>query len=234
MSEAAKRYKKVDQREHVLLRPGMYIGSTEPDRIKTWVLDTTSDVERFIKKEIDYVPGLYKIFDEILVNALDHVTRLKNQKSPVAQYQVKNIKISISPEGEISVENDGDGIDVVQHPDEENLYVPEMIFGHLLTSSNYDDSEDRVIGGQNGIGAKACNIFSKEFRIETIDARLGKKYVQTFRDNMSVRETPKITSATSKKPYMKITFTPDYKRFHSADGLSQDMRALFLRRCYEP
>ena len=217
------------------MRPGMYIGSIEVDRIKTWVLDEPA--ERFVKKEIDYIPGLYKIFDEILVNALDHLTRLKQQKQPLPQHQVKSIKICIptatSPDGEISIENDGDGIDVFQHPEEENLYVPELIFGHLLTSSNYDDTEERTIGGQNGIGAKACNIFSKIFRIETIDARLGKKYTQTFRENMSQREAPKISPCVSKKPYTKISFLPDYARFHSPKGLSEDMRSLFMRRCYD-
>jgi len=235
----ASKYKRIDPREHVLLRPGMYIGSTQPDRIRTWVVEDASDAStsigshRFVKAEIEYVPGLYKIFDEILVNALDQVTRLRSQRDPPPQHQVRSIKIVISREtGRISVENDGDGIDVVKHPDED-IYVPEMIFGHLLTSSNYDDDEDRVIGGQNGIGAKACNIFSKAFTIETVDARLGKKYVQTFRDNMSVREAPKITSvAASKKPYTRIEFLPDYRRFQ-CDGLSEDMYSLFLRRCYD-
>jgi DNA topoisomerase-2 len=225
---AAKRYKKVDPREHVLLRPGMYIGSTEPDRLRTWTLDPDSG--RFVKRDVDYVPGLYKIFDEILVNSIDHGTRLKTIKNPPAQFQVKSIKISIdAATGFISVENDGDGIPVVIHP-ESGVYVPEMIFGQLMTSSNYDDAEERVIGGQNGIGAKACNIFSKRFTVETVDSHTLKKYVQTFRDNMSVRDPPKITMvAATKKPYTKITFLPDYKRFH-CDGLSVDMHQVrFLK-----
>ena len=224
---AAKKYKKVDQREHVLLRPGMYIGSTEPDRIKTWI--APDDAKAFEKREIEYVPGLYKIFDEILVNSLDQVTRLKQQST--TEHQVKKISIEISREtGRISVENDGDGIDVIKHP-EEGVFVPELIFGHLLTSSNYNDDDARIIGGQNGIGAKACNIFSKEFIVETIDARTGLKYVQHFRDNMSIREAPKITKS-SKKPMTRIEFLPDYARFHCA-GLSNDMYYLFLRRCYD-
>ncbi len=218
-SNAAKRYKKVDPREHVLLRPGMYIGSTEPDRLKTWTLDV--DKNLFIKRDVDYVPGLYKIFDEILVNAIDHVTMLKKNKG--TQHQVKSIKISIDvATGVISVENDGDGIPIVLHP-ETGVYVPEMIFGQLMTSSNYDDGEERVVGGQNGIGAKACNIFSKRFVVETVDAGTMKKYVQTFRDNMSTKDAPKITSvAAGKKPYTKISFLPDYPRFHCT-GLSDDM-----------
>lgn len=232
-ANAAKRFKKTEQREHVLLRPGMYIGAVEPDRQAMWVLDDGGD--RFVKREIDYVPGLYKIFDEILVNALDHATSLRQQTSPPAQHFVKAIKVSIDrASGEISVENDGDGIPVVVHP-ETKLWVPEMIFGHMLTGSNYDDEKQRIVGGQNGIGAKACNIFSTRFEVETVDARAGKKYKQVFRNNMSVIEPPKITAATAagKKPYTRITFLPDYARFKSPGGLSDDMRALLLRRCYD-
>ena len=235
-SAAAKKYKKLDQREHVLLRPGMYIGSTEPDHIRTWVhapaaSEKLEKFEKFEKREIEYIPGLYKIFDEILVNSLDQITRLKLQKDPVVQHHVKSIKIEINSEtGVIAVENDGDGIVIVKHPDED-IYIPEMIFGHLLTGSNYNDKEERIIGGQNGIGAKACNIFSKTFTITTVDARQGKKYVQTFRDNMSIRDAPKITSY-SKKPFTRIEFLPDYKRFHCTT-LSPDMYTLFLRRCYD-
>ena len=157
------------------------------------------------------------------------MTHLKHLKT--AKVQVKRIEVEIDrATGRISVENDGDGIDVVLHA-EENIYVPELIFGHLLTSSNYDDTEERIIGGQNGIGAKACNIFSKEFTVETVDAVAGLKYVQTFRDNMSVREKPKITKS-SKKPYTRISFVPDYARFHCAN-LSDDMHGLFVRRCYD-
>ena len=56
------------------------------------------------------------------------------------------------------------------------MYVPEMIFGHLLTSSNYDDSVQRFTGGRHGYGAKLTNIFSKRFEVEIVDPK-RKKYV---------------------------------------------------------
>lgn len=49
----------------------------------------------------------------------------------------------------------------------EKMYVPELIFGTLLTSSNYNDDEKKVTGGRNGYGAKLCNIFSTKFVLET-------------------------------------------------------------------
>jgi len=79
----------------------------------------------------------------------------------------------------ISVENDGRGIPIEMHS-KEGVYVPELIFGHLLTSSNYDDNERKVTGGRNGYGAKLCNIFSTEFVVETVDGSKGKKFKQVI------------------------------------------------------
>ena len=225
------KYRKLDHREHVLARPGMYVGSIEPDVQSTWVFDTES--KRMIKREISFTPGLYKIYDEILVNAVDHVTRLKQLKEQEPDTIVtKNIKISINREtGEISVFNDGDGIEVEKHA-EHGIWIPEMIFGHLLTSANYDDTDEKTIGGQNGIGAKACNIFSKRFVVETVDYQRSKLYKQEFRDNMSVIEPPKI-SACKKRPYTTISFVPDYERFKMPNGMTDEMYSLFMKRAYD-
>ncbi len=64
--------------------------------------------------------------------------------------------------------NNGEGIPIEIHK-EYNVYVPELIFGHLLTGSNYDDTEKKVVGGRNGFGAKLTNIFSEKFSIEVGD-----------------------------------------------------------------
>jgi DNA topoisomerase II len=179
MAALHEKYRKLDPRQHVLTRPGMYIGSVDEDVCMTWTYDIGTST--FQKKEIRYVPGLYKIFDEILVNALDHVTRLKAMKEKDASITtVKNIKIRIDKvSGEIEVMNDGEGIDIEQHP-EHHVWIPELIFGNMLTSANYDDNEEKIIGGQNGIGAKACNIFSSRFYLETVDSKRKKIYTQEF------------------------------------------------------
>ena len=118
-------------------------------------------------REINYCPGLYKIFDEILVNAADNFQR---------DHTMTAIKIEIDPiMNKISVWNNGRGIPIVIHP-KEKVYVPEMIFGQLLTSSNYDDNQKKVTGGRNGYGAKLANIFSTKFVIHTADSSNGKIY----------------------------------------------------------
>ena len=67
---------------------------------------------------------------------------------------------------------------------EHKVYIPEMIFGQLLTSSNYNDSEKKTTGGRNGFGAKLANIFSTKFILETADTKTNKYYKQVFRKNM--------------------------------------------------
>ena len=152
----SEKYVKLDQREHVLQRSGMYIGSIEEDKYDTWLYDCFEN--RIVKREVKYVPGLFKIFDEILVNAIDHSTRLKIAKQTNQDVNcMKTIKVSIDKDnGDIEVFNDGDGIEVVRHP-EHNIYIPELIFGNMLTSTNYDDNVDRIIGGTNGVGSKCIS-----------------------------------------------------------------------------
>ncbi|KAJ1930823.1 DNA topoisomerase 2, partial [Kickxella alabastrina] len=214
-------YQKKTPIEHVLLRPDTYIGSVEPTNDKMWVMDPAT--MRMVYREIRYTPGLYKIVDEILVNAADNKAR-----DPT----MKKIEITIDKEsGVISILNDGKGIPIEIHK-EQHVYVPELIFGHLLTSSNYNDTEEKITGGRNGYGAKLCNIFSKEFTVETTDMTAQKKYVQTFNDNMSKIGKPKITKYALKKEYTKITFCPDYAKFQMTH-LDDDAFALITKRAYD-
>ncbi|KAH8689414.1 DNA topoisomerase II [Talaromyces proteolyticus] len=217
---AADKYQKLTQLEHILKRPDTYIGSIEKTTQQMWVYDTSSDAMEF--REVTYVPGLYKIFDEIVVNAADNKQNDKN---------MDEIKITIDREsGEISVWNNGRGIPIEIHP-KENIYVPELIFGHLLTSSNYDDNQMKVTGGRNGFGAKLCNVFSNEFTIETYDSRQKKKYKQTWTANMSKMGKARITDCKG-DDYTKITFKPDYAKF-GMEGMDDDFEALVKRRVYD-
>ena len=222
----AQKYVQLSQNEHVLHRPGMYIGSIEKELTSAWILN--QDGSRMIKEKIEYIPGLFKIYDEIVANAIDQAIRLNTTN---ATNKVKNIKIDINKEtGEISVFNDGEGIEIAEHP-EQKMYIPQMIFGNLLTSTNYDDNEERMVQGTNGIGCKACNIFSKWFELETVDANVGKMYIQKWENNMNIVNKPSIRKAT-KKPYTIIRFLPDYERF-GLKSLSTDMYEIMRKRAYD-
>lgn len=223
------KYKKYKLRDHVYQIPDTYISSVESTKINAYVLD--NDNNKMINKEISYVPGLLKIFDEVIVNAIDHSTRLKMEEKDGKENikHVKNIKVTINKEtGYISVFNDGNGIDIVKHPEHDNVWIPEMIFSELLTSTNYDKNQEKIIGGKGGLGTKLCNIFSKEFKIETVDHYRKKIYKQTFRNNMIDKDPPEISSYT-KVPYTIITFLPDYERF-GLTGITDDIYDIFRRR----
>ena len=227
MANIEDKYKKHELRSHIYSRPAMYIGSIEPNCIDTYIVDNSNKI---IKKNITYIPGLFKIFDEALVNAIDHSVRTREDKNENSII-VKNIRVSINKAtGIIEVFNDGNGIEVVKHG-EYDIYIPEMIFGELLTSSNYNDDEIRTIGGVNGLGIKLANIFSKEFTIETIDHIRKKIYKQTFRENLTIKEEPDI-KACQKKPYTKISFLPDYEKFGLKE-MTDDIYDLFKRRVYD-
>ncbi|EEP78152.1 DNA topoisomerase 2 [Uncinocarpus reesii 1704] len=213
-------YQKLTQKEHIIRRPDTYIGSVERTQQQMWVFNSTTEQMEF--REVSYVPGLYKIFDEILVNAADN----KQRDSSMSE-----IRVTLDKEaGEISVWNNGRGIPVEIHS-KEKIYIPELIFGHLLTSSNYDDDQAKVTGGRNGYGAKLCNIFSTEFTVETADSNSKKKYKQTWKDNMSVMGKAKIADVKG-DDYTKITFKPDFMKF-GMEGMDDDFEALVKRRVYD-
>ncbi|KAH8659309.1 DNA topoisomerase [Tricladium varicosporioides] len=217
---ASDQYQKLTQLQHIIKRPDTYIGSVEQTDQQLWVFN--SETSQMELRKVTFVPGLYKIFDEILVNAADNKSR---------DPSMKWIKVVVDKEkGEISVENDGEGIAVEIHS-KEKIYIPEMIFGHLLTGSNYDDDEQKTTGGRNGYGAKLCNIFSTEFTIETQDSSRGKRYKQTWTDNMSKMGKAKISSSKS-ADFTRVTFTPDYQKF-KMQGIDEDFEALVKRRVYD-
>ena len=164
MKSIEKTYQKLSQIEHIQKRPGMYIGSIKKTKEFNWIYDNDFIQE----KEITYSPGFLKIFDEILTNALDHSERSKT---------LNCIKVTFD-KNKISVYNNGEGIPVVLHKDY-NVYIPELIFGTLLSGSNYDDLEKRTGAGTNGLGSKLTCIFSKEFTIETVDSERKLKFIQT-------------------------------------------------------
>ena len=239
----AKTYQKKTDREHILDAPDTYIGSVEQDTIKDWIirdsetLSTSSnsvvDKRKAFKmehKEFIWIPGLYKCFDEGIVNARDHQIRMQQK---IAQGEdvkpVSYIHIDVDHEtGIISMTNDGNGIDVEKHPDH-NIWIPEMIFGHLRTSTNYDKTEKKIVGGKNGFGFKLVLIYSKWGYVETIDHTRGLKYKQEFKDNLTEIGKPKITKVKTQKPYTKISFLPDYPRF-GLSHLSHDMFQLLKKR----
>src|SRR5210317_1995165 len=201
--------------EHILKRPDSYVGPVDLNVEPYWVLN--SNKSQFEKKNLKYSPALLKIFDEILVNAID-----RNSMHPK---NVSSISVDIDKDsGAVSIENNGPlgGIGVRMH-EKEGLWNRELTFGHLLTSTNYDDSKKRVVGGRNGYGAKLTNIYSSEFSIVIKDHENKQTYSQKWSKNMTVCEPPKIKKHSGATSSVSITFVPDWRRF----GLSKMENAIY-------
>ena len=228
----ASQYKKLSQLEHILQLPDTYIGSVETQQEPRWVYDAESS--RMIHRLIQFNPGFYKTFDEIVVNARDALVRTQ---ADAKKTSIKRIDVTaglVNGQFTITVKNDGDGIPVEVHP-EYKVHVPELIFGHLLTSSNYDKNEEKIVGGKNGYGAKLANIFSNRFEVNCRDVVSGQRYEQVWSKNMTKCDKPSIKK-DSGKGYVQIVYCPDLSRFKGVgvnSSIHPDMLAVLHTRSIE-
>jgi DNA topoisomerase-2 len=208
--------------EHILKRPDSYVGPVEQGTEPYWILDGST----FTKKNLKYSPALLKIFDEILVNAID-----RNSLHPK---HVSSISVAIDKDvGSVTIENNGPlgGIGVRMH-EKEGLWNPELVFGHLLTSTNYDDSQKRIVGGRNGYGAKLANIYSTDFSVIIKDHETKQTYTQKWSKNMTVCDPPKIKKHSGATSSVSITFTPEWKRF-GMSKMDDTIYNIFQKRVWD-
>jgi len=222
----AKQYQSMTALEHIAKKPDTYIGAIEIDNLDTWVLN--EDNTKFEYRTVKWVPGLYKCFDEAIVNARDHAIRMALSKEK-KKHLVKNINISCH-DGVIEIMNDGNGIDIAKHP-KDKLWIPEMIFMHLRTSTNYDDEEKKLVGGKNGFGIKLVFVFAKWGEIETVDHIRKLKYTQRVEHNLKKIHPPKIVSYTG-KPYTRVRWMPDYEKF-GLTSMTTDIWDLLRKRAFD-
>ena len=214
------KYTTMSERDHIISRPGMYVGSTKEEEFSTFVYNVED--EKMTLKDITYSPAMLKLFDEILSNSCDEFRRKDNMG--LTQIEVCVDKINQC----ISIKDNG-GIPIVKHK-EAGCYVPEFIFGQLRTSSNYDDSEDRNVIGTNGLGAVLSNIFSKKFIVESCDSK--NKIKVEWTENMSKKSDPIIEK--SKEHYTKTTFWIDFEKFGQKEyGLNEDFVSILHKRCID-
>ena len=212
-------YKSMDPIEHIILRPGMYIGSVKNEPKQMFIY--SSEDEKMILKEVEYTPALFKLLDEIISNSCDEYRRPNNMG-------LTELHVHIDKSGTVIIKDNG-GIPVVKHK-EAKVYVPEFIFGQLRTSSNYDDTENRDVIGTNGLGSKICNIFSETFSIYTADGkhsfyRSWKNNMRTINDDLSVK--------ACKKHFTESNFKIDFSKFECGDEFSDDFISVIEKRCID-
>ncbi len=206
-------FKGLSDIDHVLLRSGMYIGSIDTITDNLWIYDSIA--KHMTWKKVLYNPGLYKIADEIIANAYDEFKRSQVDKT---RSPVKSIDVSVTPSPlTIRVTNHGESIPI-EVDEESGKMIPELVFGNLRTSSNYDDSDEREWNGTNGIGSKATNIYSNRFTVELMNPKFGKSYKQTWTGNMKTCGKAEIKKSASSKGSVSIEFEPDLSRFCKDTG----------------
>lgn len=213
--------RKVSQREHVLLRPGLYVGSLRRDARPEWLLDLTS--MRMVKATTEIPLGMERVFLEVLSNATD-----ANHKAQLAGLPMSAITVNMD-DTTVEVINEGWRVQVEVDP-KEQIYIPEMIFGQMLSGSNFDENQDRVGCGTYGIGVKATNVFSKEFAVEIGDPETHQLYTQRWSGNMAIKEAPVIAPYDEDSPYVRVIYTLDFKRFgYEAGAYPPDAASLFAK-----
>lgn len=219
-----KRYQKMDQISHILKRPDMYCGSIRMRQLSEYTARQKTDSGyEIIKSDITMSPAILRIFVEPLSNAIDNVERSKKTNTPCTK-----IKVYINKDtGETSVWNDGDVVPI-EFDKDENCYNHTMIFGQLLTGSNYNDEEERIVSGRNGIGVKLCNIFSTYFKVQGCDPVNNKSFSQEWSNNMRQVEEP-VVKQSKTKGFTHITWIPDFKRFGLKSGYTHEIIDLYVR-----
>jgi len=210
-----KKFKKLDDIDHVILRPGMYIGSIKPHKSTKWIVED----DKMSQKEVTYNPGLLKIFDEIVTNSVDESKR--------AGSKLNTVKVNIDRTTNYINIWDNGGIPVVKHTQHKE-WIPEMIFSNLKAGSNFNDEEQRTGAGTNGVGSTLTNIYSKEFTVTTCDG--VNHFTQTFSNNMRKRTSPKTKKYT--KGFTEINYLVDFEKF-ALTGIDEDHFKMIEKRVYD-
>ena len=225
MTDLSTAYQRKTHREHILSLPDTYIGSIETTQEEVFL----HTADKFKPETIAVNPGFYKLIDELLVNAHDHAIRLRQKNS---DDPVKKINILCDTNG-FTIENDGEPIDVAEHP-EHKVWIPQMIFGELLTSTNYNKDEKKLVGGKNGYGVKLVNIFAKEMKVFVHDKARKLLYEQSFEDNMTKIGKPSVTTPKKKPDVLSVAigWKPDFARFGMTE-ITADMQRLIERRVWD-
>jgi DNA topoisomerase-2 len=225
------KYESLSFRDHVRKRSGMYVGSLQEVENNVWILN--KDTDTLVKKVLKYSIANYNIIDEIIVNSIDHIHRCVNIKG---KNRCDTIKLNFDKEtGIISVYNNGEGI-IVEKYENNDYYIPEMIFSKPMSGSNFSENAEKISCGMNGSGGKICNILSKFFEIETTDLKNKLHYYQKFEDGNLIKNTPVITKLAKvdkdkKDPYTKVTFLVEYELFNNK-GYNKELSDILEQLLY--
>ena len=213
------KYKELSEREHILRRSGMWVGSIKQELKTMFLYNSESEIMEL--REVEYTPAMLKVVDEVISNSCDEYRRKDN-------LGLTDIWVTLEENGWITIKDNG-GIPVVKHK-EAGVYVPEFIFGRLRTSSNYDDTEDRNVIGTNGVGGSLANVFSKEFIIDTCDKK--NKFHRSWSNNME-KANDDLKIEKTDKHYTQTKFLLDFEKFDNQECFNLDFVDIIEKRCID-
>lgn len=203
--------KTLSEVEHVLKNPGMYIGGVRTISKSLYIYNG----KKMERRDVEFIPGLEKLIDEILTNAVDEAIRtdFKNANRIDIAMDKKSVRVKDNGRGLPQGKNDDGHVQAV------------VAYTHARTGGNFDEKGAK--GGMHGLGAFLTNVFSKKFSVKTCDG----KNLMTFNctNNMSNIENP--STKPQKSIGTEIYFEPDFTLF-STDGYSKLYYELILDKVY--
>lgn len=201
--------KKLDDRQHILARPSMYIGAIDKTEIQDYIFE--NDSLKYGAQTI--VPGLLKIINEIIDNSIDAAIR-SNFKCGC------NISVKMD-DNYVIVKDDGAGIPFKKADGE---YMALLAWNFAKAGANFDDDENRVTIGMNGVGSYCTNVWSTKFIGTTHNS--GKAFKFTSKNNASEH---KYEINDSNNVGTEVKFYPDLKRFKIDKIDEQHQNAIYQR-----
>ena len=197
-------YTTMTDKAHILHVPDTYIGSTDPEERTEIILDTAN--KKLINSKVSISKGIERLFLEILSNAGDNADNSRRMGVNPGSIDV------VMDRQWIKIRNGGVSIPVEYSPHTPDKLVPELIFGQLRSSSNYDTNVVRMGCGRNGFGAKLTNIFSLEFQVSVGDNKNKKLYNGVWKNNMNDGPESKIEDYEG-PGFVEVSWLLDFKRF---------------------
>lgn len=214
--------KQLSERDHMLLRPGQYIGATTVSQVPAFIFNESEN--KFEFSQVSYVPALLKIISEIIDNALDEAVRTDFKYANKINIEISDTTVKVSDNGR------GIPLDVDQDSGVSQL---ELALAYPRAGTNFNDDERNSIG-MNGIGSYATNVMSTKFKAISITGK--GKGILTCSNNLDKRKCV-INSYISDKTGTTVEFDPDMSRFEidKIDDTHKNLvyqRILFLSISY--
>ena len=202
-------YKEMDELEHILARPDTYVGSVEPENRTEMLLNLTE--RKLYRADIKLPQAVERLFLEILSNAgdnADNSRRCGTNPGGIHIYMDRNW---------VKIRNEGEPIPIEESKSTPGRLVPDVIFGKLRSSSNYDPNVILMGAGKNGFGAKLTNVYSKMFVVTIGNAKSKKHYQGTWNNNMSEGPKTEVKEKYTGGNFVEIAWLLDFGRFKIDD-----------------